>query len=151
MAAVLTNFFAFLNKGAILIGLSAIVFGSLGMPSMKAPLQTANCTIETNVNPWIFTFLVYIQGSWTLGKTIWDKTQVLLQTSGGPQLGTLWEHGNPLGAWWEHIGNKGKKQKKSLSPAPEKKKPGSFTSACWASSLAAWNFSFQNCWSPFFT
>ncbi len=66
-----------------------------------------------------FTFLLYIQGSGTLGKTIWDETQVLLQTSGGPQLGTLWEHGNLLGAWQEHIRNKVKSKN---SPPPQRKK-----------------------------
>ncbi len=63
-----------------------------------------------------------------------------------------WEHlGENLGTLWELDGNKlgtREKNKKSFSahPLKKKKKTGLFMSE-----LAAWNFSFQNCLSPFFS
>ncbi len=58
-----------------------------------------------------------------------------------------------FGSPWEHDGNTlgtRRKNQKSVSPCPlKKKKTGLFMSACWAFPLAAWNFSLQNCSSPF--
>jgi hypothetical protein len=67
----------------------------------------------------------------------------------GTHLGTLWElDGEHVG---KHIGNKGKK--KNLNPFPpspsKRKKIKPIMSACCAFPLATWNFSFQNCSSPF--
>jgi hypothetical protein len=93
--------------------------------------------------PLGFTFLVYTQGSWILGKPYGIKPRC------------YWEH---LGECiWEHFenlmrtdGNKGKNKKSMFPPPFRKGKTGPFMSASWASSLAAWNFSRQNYWSPFF-
>jgi len=82
-----------------------------------------------------------------------------------------WEHigeqigepfGSSMGTWWEHIENKEKTppKKKSLPPSPQLLAPSSPSpslrekstppmSSCWAFSLAAWNFYFQSCLSPF--
>jgi hypothetical protein len=94
-------------------------FWNIGHSCMEVPpLWTPSCKIETNVFPLKPTFSVYIHGSWTLGKPL-DKTKLLLRTSWGMYLGTLWELNET--SWedyrtpWEPIGNKGKK---SLSPLP---------------------------------
>jgi hypothetical protein len=47
-------------------------------------------------------------------QTIWDKTQVLLATSWGMHLKTLWELENPLGTHSEQ--KKKSKRKKQLCP-----------------------------------
>ncbi len=63
--------------------------------------------------------------------------------------------GNILGTWKEHVGNKRKMKKNPAFPPPKttknkkKKKKKGDLSACWAFPLAAWNFYFQNCSSPF--
>jgi hypothetical protein len=74
-----------------LIGTSAIVFGKISMPSMKAPLWTASCKIETNVLPYILPFQKYM-GSWTpygikpryywehLEERIWEHFENLMWT-----------------------------------------------------------------------
>jgi hypothetical protein len=55
---------------------------------------------------------------------------------------------NMLGTHWEQ----GRKTKNNspTSPHPEKEKTGPIVSVCWAFPLAACNFYFQNCLSPFF-
>ncbi len=50
---------------------------------------------------------------------------------------------NTLGTWREHGGNKRKKSS-SHTKLKSKKNQGTL-SACWALSLATWNFYFQNC------
>jgi hypothetical protein len=47
------------------------------------------------------------------------------------------------GTHWEPGGKK-------KVPPPQKEKTAPFMRACWALPMAAWNFSFQNCVSPFF-
>jgi hypothetical protein len=87
----------YFSIGAILIGPSAM---GLENRNKCAPLD--------------FTFSVYKHGSLTLGKTIWDKTQVLFGTS----CGTNWEpFENLMGTHWEQEG-----KKIPLSPCPLKKK-----------------------------
>jgi hypothetical protein len=49
-------------------------------------------------------------GELRFGQTMWDKTQVLLETSWGTHLGT-----------WEHMGTSGNKQKNPYSPSKRKK------------------------------
>jgi hypothetical protein len=85
---------------------------TLSTPKSKWSLLTSNCKIETNVLPLWLTSLVCIHESWTLGenKVQCDKCEVLLGTSWEKQLG------NPMGTWWEHIGNRGKTQEKIWTP-----------------------------------
>ncbi len=139
MGALTTFFFIF--KGAILSDPSAIVFGTLVMPPVEAPLWSPSCKIETNVHPCLdFTLLVYIKGSSTLGKLYGIKPRCYWEQ--------IWE------CIWEHFKNQEKKQKVPVStpnppPLPQKKKSWIFHE-CMMSPLAAWNFSFQNCLSSFF-
>ncbi len=73
-------------------------------------------------------------------QTIWDKTLVLLGTSWGTHLGTLWEFQNPLKTWWQHyghIGNKGKKQKIPL-PLHTQKEKNWTTHECMLSLPIGW-------------
>jgi hypothetical protein len=62
---------------------------------------------------------------------------------------------SPFLAWANDRGRieQGRKTKNNSpqapTPPPRKKKPGPIMSACWAIPLAAWNFYFQNCSSPF--
>jgi len=100
----------------------------------------------------VYLFSLY---TWELnfGQTICNKTEVLLGTCWG----THWKIGNLLRTWWEHvgehIGNKEEKQKIThptpLHPEKEKKQGPSWVCG-WAFPLAACNFYFQNCLSPFF-
>jgi len=85
---------------------------TLSTPKSKWSLLTSNCKIETNMMPLWLTSLVCIHESWTLGenKVQCDKCEVLLGTSWEKQLG------NPMGTWWEHIGNMGKTQEKNWTP-----------------------------------
>jgi len=53
-----------------------------------------------------------------------------------------------LGTHWEQ---EEKTQNNSHHPTPKMRKTRSIMNACWAFSLAAWNFNFQNCLSPFST
>jgi hypothetical protein len=82
-------------------------------------------------------FTVYAHGSWTLAKAY------------GIKLRCYWEHlgeflSNPLGTWWEHIGNRKKKEEKNPSPPPPTPKvKNNPLNACWAFSLVAWNLYFQ--------
>jgi len=83
------------------------------MPPIKAPLWTTSCKIETNVFPLFHIFNLY-KLELNCGKTIWDKTKVLLGTSWGTHLGTF----------WELDGNKGKTQKcLYLAPSKNKTRP----------------------------
>jgi hypothetical protein len=88
------------------------------------------------------------------GQTIWDKIEVLL--------GTSWELREPqlntLRTYWEHIGNKEAKEKKKKKssptsphphPTPKRKKQGPWQVHAELFPLAASNFYFQNCLSPF--
>jgi hypothetical protein len=83
--------------------------------------------------PLNFTFVVYIYGSWTLGKPHGIKPRC---------------YGEHLREWiWEHTGNKRKKQNIPVRPPsppslPFKKRKNWI--GIWALALAAWNFSFQN-------
>jgi hypothetical protein len=63
-------------------------------------------------------------------QTIWDKTQVLLVTSWGMHLRTLWELKNPLGTHSET--RKKTKQKIFLPTLPhsQKEKTGPSMNAC---------------------
>ncbi len=57
-----------------------------------------------------------------------------------------WTLGNNLGTWgslWEPHGNMMRKNIKSSPPKKRKTRP--LMSACWAFSLAPWNFCFQTC------
>jgi hypothetical protein len=89
-----------------------------------------SCKMKTKAHPSMSSFY-YMYGELNSGQTIWDKTQVLLETL------------------WEHFGNKGKKQKNPCTPTLKRQKTGSFMMACWAFPLVSWNFYFQNCSSPF--
>ncbi len=126
-------FFIFLRgKGHINWPISNF-FGTLGI-SLDPKLQYRNKCATL----WP-AFLVCMHGSWTLGKTTWDKTEVLYECL-EKQLGNL---GKPLGTPLQHDGNSRKKNIKS-SPY-KKKKTRPLMSARWAFSLAAWNSCFQNC------
>ncbi len=127
-------------KRAILIRPSAILLEHWACPnrsnSLDPELQNRN-----KCAPLGFTYLFHnIQGSWISRKPYGIKPRC------------YWEH---LGEHiWEHFENLMGTREKTKNPCPpffEKEKSGPFMSASWASSLAAWNFSFQNCWSPFFT
>jgi hypothetical protein len=74
-----------------LIGLSAIVFGRLGMPAIEAPLWTQVVKFKQMSTLGFDLFSVYT-GQLNFGQIVWDKTQVLLGTSSGTHLGTVWEH-----------------------------------------------------------
>jgi hypothetical protein len=64
-----------------------------------------------------YLFILYI-GVLNFGQIIWDKTHVLLGTSWGTHVGTFWELNGNI---WEHIKNKGKKQKTPPTPPPKGK------------------------------
>jgi hypothetical protein len=103
----------FIFNGAILIGASTIFFGTVGMPSIEAPLWTPSCKLENKCAPLGFTFSVYVQGSWTFGQTICFGNAF----------------GNPLGTWWEldedTLGTRGKiKIKTPPTPPLKRKKQG---------------------------
>jgi hypothetical protein len=81
----------------------------LGMPPIEAPLiGPLVCKIENMCTFLEFTFSLHIDGSWALGKTIWDKTTVLL--------GTSW------GTYLEHFGNKGNQPPTHPAPPPPPKR-----------------------------
>jgi hypothetical protein len=94
------------------------------MSPIEAPLWTPSCKSRTLDSR----FLVYIHGSWAWGKPYGIKTQVLLGTSWGMHLKTLWKLGNPLRIWeliknimgrhWEE----GKKQNLPIFPPSLKEK-----------------------------
>jgi hypothetical protein len=54
-----------------------------------------------------------------------------------------------MGTHREHDGNKGKKVKNSSPPPSQKEKNWTAHESILSLSLAAWNFYFQNCLSPF--
>jgi hypothetical protein len=121
-------------RGAILIGPTAIFLDHWAWPSIEASL----CPVakwNQVYNRRFHLFSIYT-GELNFGQTIWDKTQVLLGTYWGMHLGTHWEQRN-------------KTNNPCPPPTHKKQKTGSFMRACWAFPLAAWNFYFQNCSSPF--
>jgi len=66
-----------------------------------------------------------------LGKPYGIKTQVLLGTSWGTNLGTLWEFsGNRRGTHWEKGGKEPKKKPSPPPPQKFEKKVGPFMRAC---------------------
>ncbi len=100
------------------------IFGTLGTPKHRSlnlfPFhKKKGCFVMLPFgNP--FEVCLY---TWELnfGQTIGDKTEVLLRTSGGVHLRTLWGlDGNPMRKWKEHIGNKEKKKSKSPSTPHQK-------------------------------
>ncbi len=91
----------------------------------------------------------YIGEEWTLSKTYGIKAWCFGNTLGehiGNLMRTHWElEGNILGT-----NEKWKKSSPPKTPTPKLKKINQGTlSACWAFPLAAKNFYFQNCSSPF--
>jgi hypothetical protein len=136
---VLTPSFFFIFEGARWVGPSPIFLEHWGTPQWKHLIRTSIAQLKQMCST-VLTFSLYIHESWTFSKTIRDKIEVLLGMSRGTNLGT-W------GTRWAHIGNKGGKTPPS---APTRKKlDPSWLHAEHSFSLAAWNFYFQNCQSPF--
>ncbi len=79
--------------------------------------------------PLHYTFLVYIKGSWTLGKPYGAIGNILGEH--------IWEHIGNLGTCWEQ----GRKKKKTSPPHTQKEKTRPIMSACWAFPLAAFRIS----------
>ncbi len=90
--------------------------------------------------PLDFAFSVYIHGRWTLGKTIHDKAEVLLETYWGAYLGTLWElDGNTLRT------RRKTKNPSLLSPPPSQKEKNWTVHECMLSlPIGCMNFFFPN-------
>jgi len=87
---------------------------------MEASLCTPSCKIKINVHPWI---IVYIKGSWTLGKAYGIKPRCYWEHLGnlsGTLGGTNWEQGEG-------------KTKNPFQPSPKRKK----TSPSWGHAKAS--------------
>ncbi len=111
-----------------------------GHSPIEAPLWTLSCKIEANVLPYGPRFqFIYIRVEFQANHR--GQIRGVIGNIMGNNVGT-WgtsyeSHGNTLGTHW---------QKKTKNSFP---KTGPLLSAWWAFWLAAWNFYFHNCLSPF--
>jgi hypothetical protein len=82
-------------------------FGTLGMPSIEAPLWTPSCKLKQICTPGFHLFSLYT-GELNFGKLYGIKPRCCWERLGGTTVGTH----------WELDGNKRNKTKKSLFPPP---------------------------------
>jgi hypothetical protein len=104
---------------AIFISPSAIFLECWAALPNGSTSSDPGCKIDTNVFPQWLTFSVYIHESWTLGKPYGIKLRCywkLLREE-------IWNLGNLKRTWWEHIGNKEGKQKKTPPTPPHPTTP----------------------------
>ncbi len=129
--------FLFLFERPIFICPSAICFGTLSIPNWSTFLDPLPLQNRDKCAP--LDYSLYTEELNCLGKPNGIKPRC------------YWEHiGECILELGNILGTRGKNQKfPPVHPTPKRKKRGPILTACWAFSLDAWIFCFQNCLSPF--